>query len=170
MSLVRQRFVPMLACLLALGSLVVDLYVSVLGREPDPGGLAYWTAQVRNGRPARDVAINMYGAPEYYSSHGGTAAGFVDAIYPAVLGRQPDSGGRAYWIGEVTRRGTTSVAADFYQSPESRQRRVTTLFVQLLKRQPDPGGLAYWSGRLASDDDLVLALNLVTSNEYVFFS
>ncbi len=149
------------------GHVVRDLYTTVIGREPDPGGLAYWTGQVRGGRPARDVAISMYGSPEYLRSHGGTAAGFVDAIYPAILGRAPDGGGRAYWIGEVDRRGTAGVAADFYQSSESRARRVSTLYDQLMHRPVDPGGRDYWAGRLLTDDDLVLALNLVTSDEYV---
>ncbi len=152
------------------GKVVHDLYATVIGREPDAGGLAYWTGQVRGGKPARDVAIYMYGSPEYLSDHGGTAAGFVDAIYPAILGRQPDAGGRAFWIGEVNRRGTTSVAADFYQSLESRRRRVSTLYDQLMHRPVDPGGRDYWAGRLLVDDDLALALNLVTSNEYVIYS
>lgn len=90
----------------------------------------------------------------------------MDAIYTAILGRAPDAAGRAYWIGEVNRRGTARVAADFYQSPESRQKRVTALYLQLLHRAPGLGGRDYWAGRLLTDDDLALALDLVTSNEY----
>ena len=152
------------------GRVVHDLYATVIGREPDAAGLAFWTGQVRGGKPARDVGIFMYGSAEYYAAHGGTPDGFVDAIYTAILGRPPDAAGKAYWVAQVNGRGSSSVAADFYQSQESRARRVSNLYDQLMHRSVDVDGRGYWANRLLLEDDLVLALNLVTSNEYFIFS
>lgn len=47
---------------------------------------------------------------------------------------------------------------------------MTSLYLQLLRRAPDLGGRDYWAGRLLIDDDLALALDLVTSNEYFITS
>jgi SpoIID/LytB domain protein len=42
-------------------SFVTTLYRGILGREPDPGGLAYWTGLLDNGRAATDdVAAGFY--------------------------------------------------------------------------------------------------------------
>ncbi|MEJ7845686.1 MAG: hypothetical protein WKF93_08580, partial [Acidimicrobiales bacterium] len=59
-----------------------------------------------------------------------------------------------------------AVAADFYQSLESRERRVRRQYDVLLGRQPDPGGLIHWAGQLARVDDLALTIELTASDEY----
>lgn len=146
--------------------MVHDLYVSVLGREPDAAGLSFWVAKVMNGMGVRDVAIAMYGSPEYYRAQGNTDATYVTALYHAIMGRSPDQSGVNYWTPLVVRRGTSWVAAAFYQSLESRNIRVTSQYLGLLGRDADPSGLAFWSDRLVNEDDLALSLYLVTSNEY----
>lgn len=146
---------------------VHDLYVTLLGREPDAGGLAYWVARVRAGMAVRDVAISLYGSAEYYAAHGGAPGPYVTALYDAILHRAPDADGLAYWTGQVATHGTAWVAAAFYQSLESRQDRVTGLYRELLLRSVDSGGRDYWAAQLLHEDDLALALELVTSDEYL---
>jgi hypothetical protein len=34
---------------------VADMYRNVLGRDPDPGGLTYWTTRINSGEPASKV-------------------------------------------------------------------------------------------------------------------
>ena len=78
-----------------------------------------------------------------------------------------DQSGLAHWVeqleaGDLTR---SEVAAHFYASPESRERRVTQLYLAILGRAPDAGGLAYWSERLLTEDDVRLAVQLASSSE-----
>lgn len=147
---------------------VNDLYVDILGRPADPGGLAYWSGRICQGEPARLIASLIYGDLEYYRAQGGgTPEGYVRALYEDILGRpNPSAGEVAFWAGEVRRRGIAPVAADFYQSLESRQRRVRRQFDLLLGRVVDQGGLDYWAGELLRVDDLVLTIELTASLEY----
>lgn len=148
-------------------TVVTGYYRTILGRAPDGSGADGWTTSLCTHRQlARDVAAFFYGLPEYYNSRGGTPESFVDAVYPAIMGRAPDAGGRAYWIAQVRQSGSTAVAAVLYQQQEPREYRVTSQYTYLLGRQPDPAGRLYWAGRLLSQDDLELTIDLVASDEY----
>jgi len=150
------------------GRIVTRFYADVFGRAPDPGGFAYWAAQVRaRGVPA--VAGLLYGSDEYLAAQGGTVTGFVQALYRQLLGRDPgrDPDGVAYWVAESGRSGRVTVATSFFQSFEKRMGRVRDLYCSLLNRPPDPAGQAYWAGVVLARDDLVLASDLATSDEYV---
>src|SRR5450759_4990680 len=53
-------------------------YLAVLGRGPDPHGMAGWTAQILAGRvPVDDVQRQFYSSAEFLSRSGGTTKGFV---------------------------------------------------------------------------------------------
>jgi hypothetical protein len=149
---------------------VTDLYRDILGRAPDASGLNFWSGEICSQRRlARDVAALIYGSDEYYADPeqgGGSDGGYVDELYNDILQRTPDPGGRTYWIGQVQTTGPAAVAYRFYQSQESRERRVRNLYTFLLGRQPDGGGLAFWANRLVTYDDLELTIDLVSSDEY----
>jgi len=71
-------------------------------------------------------------------------------LYSDLLGRAPDSGGLAYWEGQLSSGTTpTSVAAAILSSTEYRTDYVQTLYVSLLGRDADAGGLSYWVAQLA---------------------
>lgn len=148
---------------------VSNLYQQVLGRAGEPAGVDYWTGRILYGLRQRDVAISFYGSAEQYARWGGTpgdATGYVRKLYSTLLDRDPDPGGLTYWSAQVAAHGSRRVAAGFYQSSESRRRRVTLQYQRLLCRGTDPAGLAYWSQRLLADDDLVLTQLIVSSSEY----
>lgn len=148
---------------------VNDLYVDILGRGADPGGLAYWSGRVCGGEPARLIASLIYGSTEYYldpAQGGGTPEGYARSLYTDILGRTPSSSDVAFWAGEVRRTSVAAVAANFYQSLESRERRVRRQYDALLHRQPDRGGLTHWAAQLAGFDDLALTIELTASDEY----
>lgn len=148
-------------------TVVAGYYQSILGRAPDNAGSEGWTSDLcYQRRTAKDVAAFFYGLPEYYNAHGGTPASFVDAVYPAIMGRVPDAGGRAYWVAQVRASGSTAVVAVLYRQQEPREFRVTNQYTYLLGRLPDVGGRLYWAGRLLSQDDLELTIDLVSSPEY----
>jgi Tol biopolymer transport system component len=66
------------------------LYLNILRRLPDPGGRAYWIAQLDGGSDRPALARSLFLAIE---SNGRR----VDGMYQRLLGRAPDTGGRAYW-------------------------------------------------------------------------
>lgn len=149
-------------------AVVRRFYLDTLGREPDPGGLAHWTAQIAGGhRTVAQVAALFYSSAEYYRTRGGgTDPSWVTDLYRALLGREPDAAGLAHWVGRTAREGRERVAGEIYGSAESRRDRVRGLFQVLLGRDPDPSGLAHWSGRIATTGDLELAVSLAISAEY----
>jgi hypothetical protein len=148
------------------GSRVDELYRAVLGRPSDPAGRAHWVGRIAAGHTLEAVAALLYGSAEYYAASGSTPEGFVDRIYPGILGRAPEADGRRYWIEEVRAGATrTDVAAGFYASVESRSTRVTTLFHAVLGRPPDADGHAYWVEQVQHLGDVALASFLAASDE-----
>jgi hypothetical protein len=152
----------------SLRRVVTALYDQALGRSPDIPGREYWVAQVQAGVPVTQLAVLLFGSPEFYEAGGGTNAGYVTRLYRRALFRDPDSGGAAYWTDRIDRglSSTGDLAWLLYQSAESRGYRVTGLYQDLLGRQPDGGGLAYWTEQLAGREDVALAAALCASDEY----
>lgn len=78
----------------------------------------------------------------------------VTGLYLDTLGRTPDAGGLAYWVGTIRSgsRSVASVASAFYASGEYYRTIgggtdagwVTDLYRKVLDREPDPDGLAHW--------------------------
>lgn len=148
------------------GVRIDELYRSILGREPDPGGQAYWLDQLRRGRTLEAVAAGFYGSDEYYARAGGADGPFVDSLYRRLLEREPDAGGRQQWLDQLARGVTrTQVADAFYGSVESRRQRVDGLYQEVLGRAPDAGGRAFWVERLPALGDVALASHLAASDE-----
>lgn len=148
-------------------SLLTKFYEDTFGRSPDTAGEAYWANLLRKGlqTPAQ-VAAHFYSSNEYYANAGNTDQGWMTDLYEALLGREPDTDGLNYWIGQSHAVGRTTVAYAFYQSVESSRKRVTDLYESLLKRDPDSAGLKYWASVLPAQGDLTLALLLAASDEY----
>ena len=73
---------------------ITRLYLTVLGRYPDPGGHTYWTQRRLSGEPLIVLARSMLGTPEVAQRSSGDLV--VDAYRNALL-REPDSGGYAFW-------------------------------------------------------------------------
>lgn len=148
------------------GVRIDELYRDVLGREPDPGGQAYWLDQLARGRTLEAVAAGFYGSDEYYASVGGRDDRYVDSLYRELLERDPDATGRQQWLDQLARGDSrTQVADAFYGSAESRRQRVDGLYQEILARPPDPGGRAFWVERLPALGDVALASHLAASDE-----
>lgn len=89
---------------------VKDLYVKLLGREADAGGLSYWVGQTSaHGRD--DVALRMYQSPESRRTR-------VTRLYEQLLHREPDAAGRDYWAGRILGEGDIALAIELASSPE----------------------------------------------------
>ncbi|MCU1452372.1 MAG: hypothetical protein JWN46_518 [Acidimicrobiales bacterium] len=150
-------------------TIVQALYADTLGRPGDPGGVSFWVGQIRSGaQTVAQVAAQMYASDEYFTHlGGGTNATWISDLYVKLLGRQPDPGGRNYWVQETVAHGRVNVAGRFFESLESRRTRVTRLYLFLLGRNPDTGGRDFWAGQILTHGDIVLAVELASSDEYV---
>ena len=99
---------------------VYRLYRAYLLREPDQAGLDYWTGQRATGISLIAVSDVFAASAEFTATYGALDNGqFVDQVYANVLGRAPDAGGRAHWIGVLdggVSRGEVMIG--FSESPE----------------------------------------------------
>jgi hypothetical protein len=122
---------------------VRQLYERLLRREPDPLGLAGWVGFLNRGGTEEALQAQLLGSAEYISRQGGgTAAGFLDALYHDVLGRPLDPVGARGW-GRWLAQGAppAAVAAAVLGSLESDVGEVDGLYRRYLHRQADPVGL-----------------------------
>ena len=153
-------------------ALVQDLYRNTLGRPGDSGGVTFWVGRIRSERnTVAQVAAEFYASNEYYNNiGGGTNSTWVTDLYTRLLNRTPDPGGLAYWVGQTSSKGRASVSGRMFQSAESRRARVTALYQQLLFRGPDPAGRNFWAGKIEDQGDIVLAIELASSTEFLRLS
>lgn len=81
---------------------VARVYLNVLGRAPDPGGLSYWTSELASGRRSRGQVMTGFSeSPEYRAVISNEVA--VTMIYMGMLRRGPDPGGFNHWVDYVDR-------------------------------------------------------------------
>lgn len=120
---------------------VDDIFEAAFGRHVDPSGKAYWAKKLLTlTRP--QVLSRQTGSSEFYRKNGSTPAGFVDAVYLSVLGRNPDSAGRTYWVNKITKGDSIlHVAQSLVASSEFKRHEVQGAYVRALGRQPSSGEL-----------------------------
>ncbi len=148
-----------------LAAVVTGIYDTALDRGPDPGGLAFWIGRLRAGVRVTTLTAQVYGSDEVWARGGSTPEGFVEDVYPRIMGREASPDDVEYWAGELGHQGPGDVAKRLLGSIENRRSRVTALYQEILGRQPDTGGRDYWAGRLATLDDVTLAVHLASSLE-----
>ncbi|MGI8938467.1 MAG: DUF4214 domain-containing protein [Iamia sp.] len=93
------------------------LYLNVLGRPSDPSGRQYWVGRLQSGAMTRGEVLSRFArSPEHRVRR--WAAATVAIAYVAILDRQSDPSGLAYWSGRL-RAGapTRDVLAAFSRSP-----------------------------------------------------
>lgn len=169
------------------GGSVAGLYEEILGRAPDPEGLAYWEAQAAGGQSLSSIAEAFRGSEEAQAMQSGGGGGAQAAagvsggdggggevpysggnqiaqLYKDVLGRAPDAEGLAYWQSAAAQ-GTpiSEIRAAFERSPEKTASLIPALYESSLNRAPDPEGLKYWQDQAAkgaSFEEIKAAFNM----------
>jgi hypothetical protein len=164
---------------------------SLLGRDPDPSGLLYFTQALQSGATPQDVQARIMGSDEFFARVSPDTTGFLqgfgaalqagsvarivftadrflNAVYGEVLNRPVDAIGLTVWsplAGDAV--GRTEIVREVEASPEATQRVVATIYQDTLGRAPDAGGLTYWAGRLQQgmSESAVLA-GVLGSNEF----
>ena len=103
------------------------LYWTAFARPPDSDGFNYWMALTTGGLDVRDAMTTWTSLPEWQLIYGQTNdAVFLERTYQNVLGRTPENGGNAYWLGQLEAgldRGELVLL--FADSAELRQRTLT---------------------------------------------
>ncbi|MFW2382951.1 MAG: SpoIID/LytB domain-containing protein [Acidimicrobiales bacterium] len=150
------------------GTMLLDLYETAFGRQPDAEGAEYWKGVMRSGARFDDIGAYFLASDEYYLSAGSTPSGFVATLYRDILHRDPDSAGLAYWVdlmnsGRISR---IDVGKNFYMSLESRRDRTERMYKRVFGREPSAESMEYWSNRLLSIDDVSYAIELATSDRF----
>ncbi len=148
---------------------VARLYHAALGREPDQGGLSYWTTRLQTSDTQPNLASAFVASKEFAAAYDALGdSDFITRLYGNVLGRLPDVGGLASWLDSL-RAGSTrgGVVAGLSESVEHRARtagqlsaglwdrdeaaaQIARLYDTVFGRLPDIGGLGFWKAALAS--------------------
>jgi len=88
------------------------LYMKLLGRASDSGGLTYWESQLSSGMSRSAVACAFLASTEYRTA-------LVNSYYETFLGRASDSAGLSYWLTQLAGGARDeSVIAAIVGSPE----------------------------------------------------
>jgi len=140
---------------------VMRLYMAYFLRMPDTGGLEHWLASARSGVPLATISQAFSESAEFSDRYGQLSnGGFVDQVYSNVLRREPDAGGRAFWVERLTS-GTTrgEMMIGFSESDEFVKASaddlydfdingpIARLYQAYFLRSPDAGGLEFWNSQ-----------------------
>lgn len=143
-------------------------YLTYLGRPGEAAGVAYWAERVRTGLSVTELPVHLMGSPEFAARAGGTPAGFVDALFQAVLDRAPTTEERAERVAALQRgTGRATIARLLHAGVESRRLRVATQYDLLLDRVPTTSERDAGVAFLATRDDRDLAVLLAGGDEYL---
>jgi hypothetical protein len=152
-------------------AVVNQLYLNIMQRPADAGGASYWAGQLRGGSTPERVAASMVALPERYNSQAfgqGNDDTWIAATYRALLGREGEPSGKAYWHNFLATGGPRwQMTLDFVSGSEWAGVTVNTMYAKFHLGTPDPGALGYWSGQvLGGMRDDRLAAQLTGSQQY----
>jgi hypothetical protein len=107
-------------------SLVTHYYRSILQREPDPAGKAFWESEAQRviamggdvSEAWNAMAMTFFASAEYRAlMH--DDAGYIADLYATFFDRAPDAAGTAYWLDQLERGvPRDGVLVSFMLSPE----------------------------------------------------
>lgn len=157
---------------------VNSLYLNILGRQGDAGGINFYTAQLNNAmNPVLPTVMNYFVTAPEYQGILVNAAG--TGFFERYLGRTASTQEASFWVSQL-RNGETDeqVIAGFVGSQEYFQNPskgnsdnatfVQSAFQDILGRAADTGGLNFYLGQLnnGSATRQQVAAALLSSTEY----
>ncbi len=132
------------------GSLVRDLYLAVLGREPDPAGYDFWVGRLEAGTPPERLAESLARTREGWMQ-------VVRQHYRLALSREGEADGVSFWTDRLQRTNQPDELLTMLFSTQevfvarsggTNPGYVTYLYSRVLDRAPEADGKAYWVNRL----------------------
>jgi len=164
------RAVPLRGYGGSLPALVTHYYQAILRRPPDAMGQLFWESEAARAQALGasvseafySMAISFFNSPEYLAFNRDDTD-FITDLYNAFFVRAPDSGGLAYWVGQLAAGMPREVAlVEFLFSPEFKMFMQVTLgdvparaevnmlmdfYRGILSRMPDDDGFRFWLAR-----------------------
>ncbi len=135
---------------------VTGLYQIILGRAPDPSGLAFYTAYLKGGGSLQYLAGNILGSREYETD-------LVASYYENYLGRAGSPAEIAAWVGQMQAGFTAEqVTYLFMTSPEysvshaDNASFIESLYGTLLGRAPSAPEVSAWESYLSGSSRATL--------------
>ncbi|HEV3344423.1 MAG TPA: carboxypeptidase regulatory-like domain-containing protein [Pirellulales bacterium] len=150
------------------GEYVASVYLDVLARLPDLGGLAYWTNLLDGGTTVSSVAEAIAHSDEYYANF------VIKPDYLKLLGRAADDAGVKYWTGQMdagltdqTLEAGFAASDEFFQNAGGKNVAwIDAVYKLLLGRTADSSGETYWNHQLlAGATRLEVAMGIAGSQE-----
>ncbi len=135
------------------------IYRASFGRESDTDGLGYWVHLRATGTNRAAIASAFLASGESTALYGSATTNneFVARLYRNVLDREPDTGGRDFWLAQLAAgTGRTDLLIEFADSAENVSRTGTSrpqrssegellrLYQAVFGRFADPDGFRYW--------------------------
>ena len=138
---------PLALRIVDFAALVTQLYQDILGRDPDAGGLAFWTNALATGTSLHDARTAF--------ANSGEAQAALAGIYLRELGRAPDPAGILFCTNALIAGTSTlnTLRSDFASSAES-QANLAGIYQRELGRAPDPAGIAFCTNALITGTSL----------------
>jgi hypothetical protein len=131
---------------------VEQVYLDLLNRPVDVGGLANWTGQLDQGISRAQVVAGIEASAEY-------KAVIVQTLYQKLLHRAADPAGLSGWVAFLTQGGTAlQLEAKLIGSPEYFTNRgggtnmgfLQAVYQDVLNRMLDTGGAQSWGQALSN--------------------
>ena len=159
------------------GQYVTDLYRTFFRRDPDSGGLSFWTKQLAQEMPRAVVLFSFLFSAEFDSYMRGLlgdtgSRAEINAVvdfYRGFLNRLPDTDGFTYWLNRfraaqcqgaaAVSAEVNSISAQFLGSAEYTGRNrsnpgyVADLYYAFLRRGGDLAGFDFWVGQLDDGEE-----------------
>ena len=104
---------------------LTQIYNASFKRLPDPDGLRYWIDNFSSGKDdERAVASSFLASSEFKERYGENVSDsiYVNTLYKNVLGRDADTSGLNYWLGQLNTGAETryEVLLGFSESAENK--------------------------------------------------
>ena len=78
------------------------LYTECLGRDPEEGGLKYWSLSLTNQERTGTPAAKEFFYSEEFIGKGLNDNDYVTRFYKTFMGREPDDAGKAHWLNQLS--------------------------------------------------------------------
>jgi hypothetical protein len=128
---------------------VKGMYEDLLGREPDAGGLDFWTQHLQGGADPIAIALGFAASAEREALR-------IGADYEIYLGRSLDSVGQQYWVSRFLAGarnedvvggfvGSAEYWSNLTKGQQNRQAWIRAAFQDILHRAATSNDLAFWT-------------------------
>ncbi len=144
-------------------------YLTLLNREAEPTGLAYWVNEIEEHGKLRDQIFYGFALSDEFTSlcqddfeilahdKNDEREAFIERFYNLVLGRRADGAGIEYWNNELKthKKSASDIAKGFFFSEEFLNKKyddekfLTIVYRTLMGREPDQEGFNFWKKKLS---------------------